>query len=157
MIVSIIGNKAKSQPVEENEKASGTQTHKRQSKFKPRGQSPELSVTDILTSFNYTESVETTPPLSFSICKAVLTTGLASLSSTAMQNPPISKDSYTDVKDLAHSALDPALAKANQALVHIRELFKNTTDLMLYKFYGTCIDENQGVVTRHLPRTISAS
>lgn len=79
MIVSIIGNKAKSQPVEENEKASATQTHKRQSEFKPRGQSPELGTTDILTSFNYTESVETTPPLSFSVCKVVPTTGLATL------------------------------------------------------------------------------
>lgn len=79
MIVLIIGNKAKSLHVEENEKASATQTHKRQSEFKPRGQSPELGATDILTSFNYTESVETTPPLSFSVCKVVLTTGLAAL------------------------------------------------------------------------------
>ena len=70
--------------------------------------------------------------------------------------PSISNDSYTDVKDLAHSALEPALAKVNQALVHIGELFKKTTDLVLYKFYGTCIDENQGAMTRHLPRTISA-
>ena len=77
-------------------------------------------------------------------------------SSAAMQNPPISKDSSTDVKDLAHSALELALAKANQTLVHVGELFKNTTDPVLYRYYGTCIDEYQGTVTRHLPGAISA-
>ncbi|KAJ9699847.1 hypothetical protein PVL29_005625 [Vitis rotundifolia] len=68
----------------------------------------------------------------------------------------ISKDSNTDVKDLAHSALELALAKANQTLVHAGELFKNTTDPVLYRSYGTCIDEYQGTVTRHLPEAISA-
>ncbi|KAJ9709402.1 hypothetical protein PVL29_001060 [Vitis rotundifolia] len=67
-----------------------------------------------------------------------------------------SKASYIYVKDLTHSALELALAKANQTLVHIRELFKNTIDPVLYRFYGICIDEYQEAVIRHLPGVISA-
>lgn len=56
-----------------------------------------------------------------------------------------------DPKGLAAITLDIVLHKANLTFHHSLALFRSTTDPVLYRIYGTCLDVYGGSVNRLLP------
>lgn len=61
-----------------------------------------------------------------------------------------------DIKELALILVELLLAKANETLLHVGDLFKKVSDPALYRYYGTCIEEYRAIVERQMPEAIGA-
>lgn len=81
-------------------------------------------------------------------------TGYYSLCIKALGSDP--RSSKSDVKVLAKISLEISLAKANQTLNFVGDLFKNTRDPALFRVLGTCIEEFRQAVTDYLPQALTA-
>lgn len=77
-----------------------------------------------------------------------------SLCVSSLESDP--RSSNADIKALALISVELVLAKANETLWHVGDLFKKVSDPALYRFYGTCIEEYRAIVERQIPEAIGA-
>ncbi|XP_052875552.1 uncharacterized protein LOC128280956 [Gossypium arboreum] len=66
------------------------------------------------------------------------------------------RSSNANLEGLAKISVEIVIDKANATLNFIVDLFKNVSDPVLYRSYGTCIDSYDASVERLLPEAIAA-
>ncbi|KAK5844167.1 hypothetical protein PVK06_000302 [Gossypium arboreum] len=102
-------------------------------------------------------------PLLFSLILGFLATQAISISNkktldlieqTCRQSGP--RSSNANLEGLAKISVEIVIDKANATLNFIVDLFKNVSDPVLYRSYGTCIDSYDASVERLLPEAIAA-
>lgn len=74
---------------------------------------------------------------------------------STLNSNPKSKNA-TNVQGLAQITLELALTEANNTLWFVGGLFSKTSDPMLFRLFGTCIEEYKDAVTSHIPQAIHA-
>ncbi|KAJ4721974.1 Pectinesterase inhibitor [Melia azedarach] len=94
---------------------------------------------------------ETKPNLIQKTCKQTHYYDLCILS---LESDP--RSSNADIKELALISAELVLLKANETLWHVGKLFRKVKDPVLYRLYGTCIEEYRAIVERQVPEAIAA-
>ncbi|XWS38914.1 hypothetical protein CRYUN_Cryun18bG0004300 [Craigia yunnanensis] len=64
------------------------------------------------------------------------------------------RSSNADLEGLARISVEIVQDKANDTLTYIGNLIKNVSDLVLFRFYGSCIEDYRAAVKRQVPEGI---
>ncbi|TYH86318.1 hypothetical protein ES332_D01G033900v1 [Gossypium tomentosum] len=80
--------------------------------------------------------------------------GFFALCNSTLRSDP--RSSNANLEGLAKISVEIVIDKANATLNFIVDLFKNVSDPILYRSYGTCIDSYGASVQRLLPEAIAA-